>query len=81
MTELDLYKFITNNNIEYDVDDSCDVVTIFIPFYLLEEFNELLKPNYYDEGGIDCVLSYGYCNIEINDICDYFEIDINNVFK
>lgn len=40
MTNLTLYKFITEKNIEYHWHDS--EVVFFVPFYLLEKFAKLV---------------------------------------
>lgn len=77
MTELQLYKFITDNNIEYHFEH--EGVYIFIPFDLLKQFTELSK-NYFSDDPIEVVLRDDYICFVINDCYEYFGIDINNIF-
>ena len=81
MTELDLYKFITDNVIEWnrlDNNGKPDVI-IFPLIYQIEEFANLVK-GYTGDGGIECRLMDGYFAFWMQDICDYYGIEINNVF-
>lgn len=79
MTELDLYKFVRKNKLEYHWYDN-DVL-LLIPFYLLEDFNKMIGYHYFDEDGIQCVMRYDYCCFEMKSICEYFDIDIKNIFE
>jgi hypothetical protein len=83
MTELDLYKFIINNDIEWHRDDNegtIDVV-IFVPTYQIEDFNKLeMVKGYVDDGGIECRMMEGYFCFWMKDICDHYGIDINKIF-
>jgi hypothetical protein len=80
MTEIELYKYITENNIEYHWYE--DTVYICPHIFQVEEFVELLPKGIFDDGGIrDIRLFDGYVSIDMNNICDYCGININNVFK
>lgn len=81
MTELQLYKYINDNNIEWHRHENEGVQDVIIlPYtFQLEEFNELIK-NYDTDGGLPCVLRNGYCGIWMKDLCEYFGIEIDNVF-
>ena len=80
MTELELYKYITENNIEYHWNE--DTVYICPYIFQLEGLVELFPSGVFDDGGIREVRLFdGYASIEMNDICDYCGIDVNNVFK
>jgi len=84
MTELELYKFVTKNNIEFNsVYDSYSdhIVWMFIPFHLLDDFNKLLGVNITDDEGIDVVFKNGYLCFELNYICSYYDIDYKNIFE
>lgn len=74
MTELDLYKFLVDNKVETDWRG--DKLIIWASHYELGDFAELLGSDYLSDGGVDVNLRpYGYVAIELNDICEHFEID------
>jgi hypothetical protein len=79
MKALDLYKFVTTNNVEYHWHDS-DVI-LFISNYLLDDWNKLLGNGITDENGLSCVMKDGYFCFMMQDICDYYDIDINEIFE
>lgn len=78
MTELKLYKFINDNNIEYQ--KYYNEVYIFVPLYLLEKFNKMLSYCFFDDDGLECILKHEYICIPINYICDYYDINPENIF-
>jgi hypothetical protein len=85
MTELELYKFVTRNELEYHwtkkdrglVDD----VILFIPHYLIEQWSRLLGTSIMDDEGLPCVMKDTYVCFYMDDICDYFGIELINIFK
>lgn len=81
MTELELYNFINDNNIEWhrhNNEGNHDVV--ILPYiFQLEDFSNLIK-NYDTDEGLELRLKNGYVGIWMNDICEYFGIDIDKVF-
>jgi hypothetical protein len=80
MTELDLYKFITDNEVEWhrhDRDGEDDVIIMPYIFHL-EEFTKLFNVN---EEGVDIKLMNGYVCIWMKDLCEYYGVEMNNVFK
>lgn len=83
MTELQLYKFVANNTMEYhwhSRNNTKDVI-LFVNILWIREFNEMLgSSNIMDEEGIECTMKDGYFCFWMNDICNYFDIDMNNVF-
>jgi hypothetical protein len=79
MNELKLYKFINENNIEYHTYN--DETMAFINIQNLEEWNELLGSGITDEYGLDCIMKNGYFCFNMNQICEYFGIELINVFK
>jgi len=83
MTELELYKFITERKLEYHWTplDKKDDVLLFIEIYNLEEWNKLLGTSITDENGIDCVMKDGYFCFYMKDICEFFGIELNKVFE
>ena len=81
MTELQLYKFITENSVEWyrrDNDGTTDVV-VLPDMSIMQDFCSLVGGNILEKG-IDCKLKCGYFAIWMNDICNYFDIDPDNVF-
>jgi len=83
MTELELYKFITENNIEWHPanNDGVEDIIMFVNLYHMQAFSQILGPNIVDEDGVYCILKQGYLCFWMNDICDYFDIKVDNVFK
>ncbi len=55
MTELELYKFVEDNNIEWHYNWDKSEVILFINIYLLDDFNKMLAKDsiIMDEAGIE----------------------------
>lgn len=79
MTELELYKFVEENGIEFHWNG--DDVYMFVDCRDTKDFTELLGSGILDESGIECRMKEGYFCFEMKDICDYFGIELENVFK
>jgi hypothetical protein len=81
MTELDLYKYITDNQIEWhrQNNDGTPDVIIFPHIFQMADFNKLVK-SMLDDEGLECRMKDGYFAFWMNDICDHYGIDINKVF-
>lgn len=83
MTELQLYRWIKQTSTEWhwrDNEGRQDVI-IFISFYDLKEFNDLIGSHITDEEGIECRLKGGYLAVWMQEICDYHDIQMENVFE
>ncbi len=84
MTELELYKFITDANVEWhrENNEGKDDIIIMPYVFNLKDFCELVK-NYDDDGeGLQMRLMSGsYVAIWMKELCDYFGVEMNNVFK
>jgi hypothetical protein len=82
MTELELYKFINDNNVEWHKRDNegTEDVVILPYIFLLEEFSKLIK-DYDSDEGLILRLQKDYVGIWMKDLCEYFGIELNNVFK
>lgn len=80
MTELQLYKFVNDHNIEYHWNKE-DELYMFVNVLDISEFNELLGPRFLDEDGLDCVMKHTYFAFEMINICEWFDIDPKNVFN
>jgi hypothetical protein len=87
MTELDLYKFITDNALEYNAVPNIfhhviyDEIWLFVPNYLLTDFSKLLGHNITDDDYITAVFKGEYCCFDMIIICEYFGINYNSIFK
>jgi len=81
MTALDLYKFVTKNKLEWHWVNLKEIdVILFIPFDLLTEWITLLGPNILDEEGVLCHMKEGYMCFLMQEICDYTDINISEIF-
>lgn len=81
MTELELYKYINENDIEWTRQDNQGNTDVMIFPYLfqLEDFCEIIK-NYDIDEGLEMRLKNGYVAIWMSDLCEYFGIDVDKVF-
>ncbi len=82
MTELILYKFIRNYYIEWHREENNgdkDIIA-FINLRDMEAFGALLPTSIFDDNGISCVMKDGYIAIWMKEICEYFDIEMENVF-
>lgn len=83
MTELQLYKFVHENNVEYhwNFNDSEEGEVYMMPYiFQVEEFNKLLCKSVFDDYGIDCKMMDGYFCFAMREICEYEGIELENVF-
>lgn len=80
MSELELYRFIKDNDIEWSRqgNDGTPDVLIFPYTFQVHDFYKLLKGSI-DEG-IRCTLMDGYFAFWMKDICEAHDIDIDKVF-
>lgn len=83
MTELDLYKFITKNKVEWhfiNKKSKEEDVIVFIDNHFLDDWNKLLGAHITAEEGLECIMKDGYFCFYMNDICEYFGIDYSTIF-
>lgn len=78
MTELDLYKFVHDNNCEYHWYD--DNVILFVTILWIDEFNKLFDYSFFDDEGQECIMKKDYFCFWMQDICDYYDIEMSNIF-
>ena len=87
MTELQLYKFIEENDIEYnlfkhDATGEITKVIAFIPIYVLQDFVDLFKGSLMLSDAIeDCALKENCLCVEMTQVCEYFDIEPENIFN
>jgi hypothetical protein len=80
MTELELHKFINNNDIE--LSWHFDELIVCIPAIHLLEFTDIVGDEYFCDGGKHAMLcGKGYVAFDIVHVCDYFNIDPENILK
>lgn len=81
LTELSLYKFITERAIEWhnhEYQGEKNIV-VLIPMWEIEDFSKLIK-SCIGEDGIECTMRDGYFGFWMNEICENAGIEPNNVF-
>jgi hypothetical protein len=78
MTELELYKFVQDKEMDWRGADYTHLY-LWIPFYALEEFTKLLGYDYLCEDGEEVSLQYNCVCVDLLDICENFEIDPTNI--
>lgn len=82
MKALDLYKFINDNNVEWHKqnNDGTPDVLMFPHIREVEDFAKLLSSSHFDDSGIECRMKDGYFCFWMKDICDYYGIELEEVF-
>ncbi len=80
METIDLYKFVTKNDIEYHYCYDGDVV-MFVNNYDINDFYKLLGSSIFDDEGIVCNMKDGYFAFMMKDICEYFGIELSEIFE
>lgn len=78
MPELDLYKFIYENELE--IGWRGKELVLWIDFYYLKDFTKLLGYNFLCEG-LEVILQENCIAIDIVDICEYFDINPTDILK
>jgi hypothetical protein len=84
MTAIQLYKFVSDNDIEWHYIGDSDVpreVFILIPTHKVAIFSNLLKSYDFSDGGIECTLMDGYFAFLMKDLCEYFGIELSEIFS
>jgi len=77
MTELQLYKFTQDKEICW----AGEKLILWIDFYDLKEFTQMIGYDYLSEGGIEINLLHNCVALELNDLCEYFDIEPENILK
>ena len=89
MTELELFKFTKDHNIENhwyikneeNGDKESEEIIYFLYFFQLDEFIKLIKGYDLSDSPIECKLMDGYIGFDIFPICEYYGVDPENVFN
>ncbi|TDQ79551.1 hypothetical protein [Sphingobacterium yanglingense] len=84
MTELELYKWVQEKSPEwrwqYNDEAKQDDVLILPYSFHFESFSKLVEKGC-DEEGIECRIKGDYFAVWMLDICEYFDINIENIFS
>lgn len=83
MTELDLFKWVQEKEPEWrwqfnEETNKEDVLLLPFSFHF-ESFSKLVDAAC-DEEGVECRIKGDYFVLWMGDLCDYFGIDIENIF-
>lgn len=79
MKTIELYKFIENYDIEYHWNDND--VYMFVDNWCVQYFHVILDNTIFDDEGIECKMKDGYFCFEMKNICDYYGIELTDVFE
>ncbi|MCK9255826.1 MAG: hypothetical protein GX793_01505 [Bacteroidales bacterium] len=84
MTDLELYKFIKECDVEwkwekFDGEEYNDIV-MFISTQNIDEFQELIKDYLDAKGFYKCNLKTDCIAVRMCAICDFYDIDMDKVF-
>lgn len=77
MTELQLYKFTQNKEIDWRGDK----LILWIDFDDLTEFTEMIGYNFLSDGGIEVCLLENCIAIDLINLCEDFDIEPENILK
>ena len=75
-----LKDFIKKHNLEYRYKPSTTDVFLFVPFGHSVSFYELIT-EYLNDNVATVFISSKHVNIWMNEICDYYGIELDAVFK
>ena len=78
MSELELYKFVQDKEIEWRGES----LILWLSPYEITDFAELLGVNYLSDGGVEVsLLSHGVIALDLVGICNDFGIEPTNIRK
>ena len=82
MSELELYRFIAENQLEFNCLDDDKEVILFVSKFIVDDFMDLLSKHstFLTDYGLDCVIKDGYIAVKMADYCEYHSIELSNVF-
>lgn len=96
MTELQLYKWINDNEVEVhiyrkgqEMDDCSELsdenydewkILMFPFFSQLESLCQIIGQSYFDDEGVEVIMKYGYVAIDLKEMMEYSGIEPSNIF-
>ena len=81
MTELQLYKFLNENNIEHHWEKDNEELIAWIPFYWLQEFAELIGEHILSDVGIMVNFQNDCIALDLVPIAEYHDIELENILE
>jgi len=80
MTELELYKYIHDEetSVEYSFDGERAIIWVY--HFNIDDFVKVIGSNVIQDGGISVRLQDHFIEIEMNEICEYHDIELDNIF-
>ncbi len=79
MTELELYKFIEESGSYTSFDG--DKAIMWIYHFNVDDFVKLIGQHILSEGGIEVRLQEDCIAVDMSEICEYHNIELENVFE
>ena len=87
MKAIELFKFVHDNALEYHWHFNIERETgyknnviLFVDSPVIGEFMKLLKCGKMNDDGFPCIMKDGYICVWMEQICEYFGIDTDEVF-
>lgn len=69
--EADLYEFLQNNETTIYKEDNEIIIAVFVDFRDLEDFANMVGPDYFDDGGLEVIMKDSYLCIPVSDYINY----------
>ena len=85
MSTFNLFEFVYDNALEYHWHHELkanypDDVILFVDIHSIGDFMKILKSGRMVEDGFECRMKNKYFCFWMAEICEYFDVDINEVF-
>ncbi len=77
MTDLELYKFVTKNKLEWHYADG--EVILFLPFYLLAEFATATL-SFWEDDPRRVVMRPDSIALDMGEVCDHYGLNMEEIF-
>jgi len=83
MTELELHKFVERSNSEWHwtTHDKEEEVYLFVHVYDIRDFMLLLGSTFLTNTDTKVTIKDNYLVFEMTEICEYFNIEVENMFS
>jgi hypothetical protein len=79
MTELQLYKFLRDNDVEMQWHEN--ELMCYLDAWIIGEFCNLADQTLFDDEHIRCWLKKGYISFDLCYICEHYDIEPENIFS
>lgn len=83
MLDLETYKFIDNNSLEYSIIEDYKEVILFVNKYVVDDFMQMLSDNcgsFLSDWNLKAIIRDGYLAVEMSDLFEYHNIELQKVF-